>query len=1014
MIPIQLYLRNFLSYGEGVEPLDFTPFKLACLSGRNGHGKSALLDAITWAVWGEARKAGFSRTPDADLLRLSADEMEVEFTFLLNKHEYQVYRNYRRGKRAGKLEFRVRQNHDSDFRVLTGSSKRETQQRIIETIGLDYKTFINSSFLQQGKADEFTRQSPSDRKEILGNILGLGFYDRLLEETKQRLSTTRAERRNLEDILKDIEQELSKESEIQEEEKQLNESIQAKESQLETLFVEEKNLRGQITDLHIVRERIESLNSEEKNLRQRIEEISNSIGKIEREQKEQKELVEKEEETKQKYDRYNQINEEMKRLIEVEAEYNKLEKHRQELERTIEAQRAQLREELASQKSEYTQLQKGLETAQQIISQKEAIEKNYAEFKEIAREDQNLESLRPRFEELSQTLQQQEKEIEKEKQSIQHRIAELRGYTQRLETVKHDAEKTQQKIRKLPILEKELAELNEKLKTCEERGQEISRRIDQEQAECKRLSQLIQENEEKISLLQRGETRECFVCKSPLNETGKKELVNTYQTEIQRSKTESAKLDNQIKKDEAQIKSMRSEYKQCREKVTEKENELTKIRMEQQSLQQRLEEQKQLENMQQEIQKLTEILETEKYALPTRQEITQTQKEIESLQYNPEQHKAIQTKLQSKRKDETMWERLQEELKKEKEYQSRSEIVSRRITEIEQVLEKQDFAHSERQEMNTLIESIKPLAGELAKRKPLHDEQHALRNIPAQWNRIQYAKERIPILENDWKDNQNRLQQSQTRLADLSKQKQDMLPKLNQLESLEKQLEQKETTRESVQSERDQLNLRLGGIREKLKRLEQRKQEQEEKRSHLTTLFQDERLYDILKNAFSRDGIPAMIVEQSLPELEEDANRILHQLTDGQCSVNLDSQREKKSGGIVETLDIKISDEMGTRDYEMFSGGEAFRADLALRIALSQLLCRRAGSRLQLLVIDEGFGSQDPEGLNAIVEAINDIQEEFEKILVVTHLDELKDKFLTRIEVHKEAGIGSRYNIVYT
>jgi exonuclease SbcC len=115
--------------------------------------------------------------------------------------------------------------------------------------------------------------------------------------------------------------------------------------------------------------------------------------------------------------------------------------------------------------------------------------------------------------------------------------------------------------------------------------------------------------------------------------------------------------------------------------------------------------------------------------------------------------------------------------------------------------------------------------------------------------------------------------------------------------------------------------------------------------------------------------------------------------------VAFESQRETKTGGMSETLDIKISDEMGTRDYEMFSGGEAFRTDLALRIALSQLLCRRAGSKLQLLVIDEGFGTQDAEGIGHIVDAIHEIQDEFEKIIVVTHLDEMKERFPVRIEV---------------
>ena len=70
MIPISLSLQNFLSYGENVPPLDFSSFHVACISGRNGHGKSALLDAITWALWGEARKSGSDRRPNDGLLRI--------------------------------------------------------------------------------------------------------------------------------------------------------------------------------------------------------------------------------------------------------------------------------------------------------------------------------------------------------------------------------------------------------------------------------------------------------------------------------------------------------------------------------------------------------------------------------------------------------------------------------------------------------------------------------------------------------------------------------------------------------------------------------------------------------------------------------------------------------------------------------------------------------------------------------------------------------------------------------
>jgi exonuclease SbcC len=101
MVPVELRLRNFMSYGEGVPPLDFSSFHMACLSGNNGHGKSALLDAITWSLWGEGRKAAGDRKPDEGLLRIGTTEMQVEFEFDLEGDHYRVIRSYRKTARAG-------------------------------------------------------------------------------------------------------------------------------------------------------------------------------------------------------------------------------------------------------------------------------------------------------------------------------------------------------------------------------------------------------------------------------------------------------------------------------------------------------------------------------------------------------------------------------------------------------------------------------------------------------------------------------------------------------------------------------------------------------------------------------------------------------------------------------------------------------------------------------------------------------------------------------------------------
>ncbi len=169
--------------------------------------------------------------------------------------------------------------------------------------------------------------------------------------------------------------------------------------------------------------------------------------------------------------------------------------------------------------------------------------------------------------------------------------------------------------------------------------------------------------------------------------------------------------------------------------------------------------------------------------------------------------------------------------------------------------------------------------------------------------------------------------------------------------------------------------------------------------------------YKIIVSALGKDGIQALLIESVIPEIEMEANQLLAQLSDQNAQIFIESVRDLKSGGAKETLDIKISDNAGIRPYELFSGGEAFRVDFALRIAISSLLARRAGTSLQTLIIDEGFGSQDAEGLQLIMDALYKIQGRFAKIIVVSHLPELKDHFPVHFLIEKSA-TGSCVSVV--
>ncbi len=203
---------------------------------------------------------------------------------------------------------------------------------------------------------------------------------------------------------------------------------------------------------------------------------------------------------------------------------------------------------------------------------------------------------------------------------------------------------------------------------------------------------------------------------------------------------------------------------------------------------------------------------------------------------------------------------------------------------------------------------------------------------------------------------------------------------------------------------------RVGAAKQQIAAMEAFEKQREQRRSERDAEAEALGAYEELREAFSKRGVPAMIIETAVPELERTTNELLTRMTEGRMHVRVETQREIKTGELREALDIIISDELGSRPYELYSGGEAFRIDFAIRIALSRLLANRAGAQLRSLYIDEGFGTQDTRGREYLVAAINSIQDDFDLILVITHIDELKEAFPARIEVSKTDD-GSMYQL---
>ena len=329
------------------------------------------------------------------------------------------------------------------------------------------------------------------------------------------------------------------------------------------------------------------------------------------------------------------------------------------------------------------------------------------------------------------------------------------------------------------------------------------------------------------------------------------------------------------------------------------------------------------------------------------------------------------------------------------------EDVSAQLGALDLRLSKGDFATQEHGQLAQLDEQSQQLGYDPQKhdevRQELSDKagfDEAKRQLDAARQGLDTETERLE----ERRKYQIRLQQV---LDDGAARKKDLALEISELETATEELDDQTQLVDQLQVSEGRARVRLGAAQQKLDHCLYLEKEKQKKNRQERETREEKGIYDELRLAFGKRGVQAMIIEGAIPEIEQEANRLLSRMTDGRLNVRLKSQRETLKGKMVETLDIEVADELGPRSYDLFSGGEAFRIDFAIRIALSKLLARRAGARLQTLIIDEGFGTQDAQGRERLVEAINSVHEDFERILVITHIEELKDSFPVRIDVFK-------------
>ena len=881
MIPLKLTIQNFLSYGPTPQVIDFTRYRLICLSGKNGHGKSALLDAITWALWGQARKVNAQSKPDQGLLRLGQTDMMVCLDFIFNSQGYRVRRMYstKYGKPSAHVDFGTYNAQTDSYASLTEKTIRKTQEKIEQMIGLDYEAFINSSFLRQGQANEFSKKLPKERKDVLANILGLNRYEKAKKLAAEKIRTLSQEKEKLAKISEHLALETEQLAPVKE---KLYEAT----LRISTLAKQEQEVIEEKKTLELARTALFKKQSDFK-------------------------LIHFE------YEQAVKQREAQERTFRTQVtDWKKT--HEQQLllpdRKRIEAEKAALAKDLADCHASY----------QELLDHKEKLLSMRAEEQECTsrlrlQNEQQLQEKKFAIERLNTELTNLSKAHIEIEATIAAATTEQEACQKTIETLQKMADPTLL-INDTTALEKQF----ERQKTFYLKWVQEGKRATQEQ----------QNLDHKQLLAHDADNPSCPLCEQNLSLARKRFLAKKFEQQ----ELFLAHRVTRLKKILQQLKEQIEKQKQAIA-LSKQTDELLKTHT-----------------------GFTTIL-------------AEHAKTVATLS---EQYAATEKKLKDAHK--TLAEGQSYALKA--------------LTENEQYqgIKKEQLVHEEFLKKHATIPT---------QLKTLTEKQTLLEHQLQQWNT--YDEQRA--LQEDRKKTTHALAQRIRTMQAEEKQLAQRLEIFATLPDEEKTAALQELTHQqkahAITQEKGTLLLEKGKLEAETAKLDQQVTQHKQFDEQTKKIQHELTDYEFLAKAFGKDGIQALLIEDALPEIEQEANDLLSRLTDNQAHIFIESLRDLKKGGVKETLDINISDNSGIRPYEMFSGGEAFRIDFSLRIAISKLLARRAGTSLQTLIIDEGFGSQDEEGLGRIMDAIYKIQGDFEKIIIVSHLSAMKDQFPVHFSIEK-------------
>ncbi|MBE9012728.1 SMC family ATPase, partial [Pseudanabaenaceae cyanobacterium LEGE 13415] len=617
------------------------------------------------------------------------------------------------------------------------------------------------------------------------------------------------------------------------------------------------------------------------------------------------------------------------------------------------------------------------------------------------------------------------------KQQIQQRLD--RSFTRlsaRLEELRTSARQLQTQQQRQPVLQKAAIEVAVKIDELEKlrayqdqvRDKGLERRsfMEQLQAHQRNYEAQLAEIDHKIRMLEQErastiaevegttivqlkqlEFPPCPLCDQPLNEHHWRLVLEKQQAQKEEILSEIWVIREQLTTSEREIQVLREEYTKIEQQLARYGDTLERRGQLQEQLQNTAEVQEQLTQINTEALKLESQLKTRAFEPELHEELNILDRSLQQLNYDERDHALARGSV-----DRWRWAEIrQADIKQAKRRQAN--ILHRQPTlktQIEQLEQHYDRLTTDLERgLQQYDRQIQEIGYNLEQHNAIRSTLRQAQPWQLRYQELQQAQQQYPQVQHRLHELTHTLQARYNDLQTITHHCQELIHALEKTPDLTNHIQALE---QQIQQHRTKLDQHLA----KLGRLQQQQQQQEllshqfeQVNSQLKTARQQCRVYQELTQAFGKNGIQALMIENILPQLEATTNQILSRLSANQLHVQFVTQRNRKSktAKAMETLDILIADAYGTRPYETYSGGEAFRVNFAIRLALARLLAQRSGTALQMLIVDEGFGNQDQEGCDRLIAAINAISPEFACILIITHAPHFREAFQARIEIAK-------------